>query len=232
MFGTVVNVLAIFVGGVTGTLIKGGLSERFKTIVMQAVGMAVLYIGLSGALSKLMLPEANPILFIISLVLGGLLGEAIGIEDKLERLGDYLQGKFAGHDMISQGFVTASLLFCVGTMAILGSLESGISGVHTTLYAKSVLDGVTSVIFASSMGIGVVLSGITVLVYQGSLTLLAGVIGPLLTSDMLREISVIGGILITGLGLDLLGIKKLKVGNLLPSVLIPVAYYFFEGLFI
>lgn len=226
MLGTIVNVLAVFLGGAAGTLIKSGLSERFKLIVMQAVGMAVMFIGLSGALSKLLLPEANPILFILSLVIGGIAGEAAGIESKLEKLGDYLQKKFSGHDRISQGFVSASLLFCVGTMAILGSLESGISGVHTTLFAKSVLDGVTSVIFASSMGIGVVLSGFTILVYQGSLTLLAGVIGPFLTQDMIREISIVGGILITGLGLNLLGIKKIKVGNLLPSVLVPVIYYF------
>lgn len=228
MLGTIVNTSAIIIGGILGLLIKGGLSERFKSIVLQSVGLAVVFIGLSSSLPNLTNPDSNPVLFVISLVIGGVLGEWVNIEDKLESLGKYLEKKFQNQGSVSQGFVSASLLFCVGTMSVLGAIESGISGVHSILYAKSVLDGVTSIIFAASMGIGVLISALSVFLYQGTLTLLAGVIEPFITTDMLREVSAIGGILITGLGLNLLGITKLRVGNLLPSIIIPVVYY---GLF-
>ncbi len=226
MLGTIVNTIAIIFGTLFGILIKGGLKVKYQVIVKQAVGLAVLFLGASSAIGKMTLPEANPLLFIISLIIGGIVGTLLDIEGKLAKLGDCLQSKFGGgKSTISKAFVTSSLLFCVGTMAILGSLESGIQGVHNTLFAKSVLDGVMSVVLASSLGIGVILSAVTVFVYQGTITLLAAYIGPFLTNDMIREISIVGGILITGLGLDVLEIKTVSVGNLLPAILVPVIYY-------
>ncbi len=233
MLGTIVNAIAILVGGFIGVFIKEGLKERYKQIVMQGIPLAVLFIGASGTIARMLDPKAEPILFIISLVLGGLLGEWLNIEQKLENMGQFLQNKLGkGNSNISQGFVTASLLFCVGTMAILGSLESGLQNVHTTLFAKSVLDGITSIILASTLGVGVILSAGSILIYQGMITLLAQYIQPYMTEDMIREISLVGGILIFALGLTILDIKKIKVGNLLPAVLIPIVYYlpFVQGM--
>lgn len=234
MFGTIVNAVAIFVGGMAGMFLRGGIKERYKTIITQGVALAVLFVGISGALNKMMLPEANPILFIISLVLGGLIGEIVGIEAKLEKLGDWLQSKVKlkkDYGNLSTGFVAASLLFCVGTMAILGPLESGLQDEHGILLAKSTLDGITSVVMASTLGIGVVFSSASVLIYQGIITLLAVWISPYLTADMLRELSIVGGIMITAIGLNLLGLTKIKIGNFLPALFVPVVYYLVLGLF-
>lgn len=230
MLGTVVNVMAIVAGGLLGLFVKNNMPERYRAIVNDTIGLSVVFIGLSSSLSRLILPEANPVLFIISLVVGGLAGEKINIEGRLEKLGALLESRFSeGEGRVAQGFVSASLLFCVGTMAILGSIESGISGVHNILFAKSVLDGVTSVIFASTLGIGVLFSAATVFVYQGAITLLARVISPILTAAMINEISVVGGILITALGLKMLGIKETRVGNMLPAILVPVVYLLIAG---
>lgn len=234
MFGTIVNAVAIFVGAMAGLLLRGGIKEKYKTIVTQGVAMAVLFVGISGALKQMFEPEANPILFIISLVVGGLLGEWIGIEAGLEKLGNWLQSKVRtkkDYGNVSTGFVAASLLFCVGTMAILGPLESGLQGNHAILLAKSTLDGITSVVMASSLGIGVVFSSVSVLLYQGAITLLAFWISPLLTADMMRELSLVGGIMITAIGLNMLGLTKIKIGNLLPAMFIPIIYYLIVGLF-
>lgn len=209
-----------------GVLLKGGIKERYRDIIMTALGLAVLYVGAAGAISGLLDENAQPVLFIISLVIGSAMGEWIDIELRLENLGNYIQSKMSGSDSnISQGFVSASLIFCVGTMAILGSIESGIAGNHTTLYVKSMLDGVMSIILASSMGIGVMLSAVSIFVYQGAITLFAQILEPLMTADVLREINIIGGILISGIGVNILKIKKIKVGNMLPAILVPILYY-------
>lgn len=230
MLGTIVNSAVIIVGSLIGLLIKGNLKERYKQIITQSVGLSIIFVGAGGTLKNMLLLESNPILFIVSLVIGGLVGTLLDIEGALKRLGDYLEAKAGGGESsISRAFVAGSLLFCVGTMAILGSLESGIQGVHSTLYAKSVLDGVMSVIICSTMGIGVIFSAVSVFIYQGTLTMLAGFIEPYLSPDMIREISIIGGILITGLGLDVLEIKKVNVSNMLPAVLVPVIYYMIVG---
>jgi len=226
MLGTIVNVIAILVGGAVGLCLKGGLKPRFQDLIMTAVGLSTLFIGASSALGGLLSADADPILFIISMVIGAFLGELINIGEKLGRFGDALQAKVGGKEGdISTGFVQASLLFCVGSMAILGSLESGVNGNHSILFAKSVLDGVSSIIFASTLGLGVLFSSLSILVYQGLLTLFSSFLQPLLTADMLREISIVGGILIFAIGINMLGIKKVKVGNLLPAVIVPVFYY-------
>lgn len=228
MLGTIVNAAAVLAGGLVGLLIKGGLREKYKEIVMQAISLAVLFLGASSALSGMLDPDAQPVLFIISLVIGSGLGTLLDLDYRLQYLGDLLQAKLGGSGSdISQGFVTASLLFCVGTMSILGALESGIQGVHTTLFVKSVLDGTAAIIFASTLGVGVVLSAGAVFCYQGILTMLARFIQPFLTTDMIREISLVGGILIFALGLNMMEIKKIKVANMLPAILVPVVYYLY-----
>ena len=234
MFGTLVNVAAICAGGLVGLLLRGGLKERFRDIIMQGVALAVLFVGMSSALSNMLKPEANPILFIISLALGAFLGEALGIEAALQRLGNWLQSKVKTKEAqgnIAEGFVAASLLFCVGTMAILGPLESGLQNQHSILFAKSVLDGIAALVMASTLGVGVLFSAASVFVYQGAITLLAVWVSPYLTPDMLRELTIVGGIMITGLGLNMLNITKIKVGNLLPALFVPVVYYLVLGLF-
>lgn len=227
MLGTIINSVAIFAGGFFGLLIKGGLKEKYRDIIMQALGLSVLFTGAASALETMINKNSEPILFIISLVLGSTIGTFFDIEGKLQGFGDFLQKHIGNNNdsNISNGFVTASLMFCVGSMAILGSLESGIKGQHTTLFVKAVLDGTSAIIFASTMGIGVLISGISVLLYQGTLTLFSSFIQPYLTENMLNEISVVGGIMIFALSLNLLEIKKIKVGNMLPSLVIPVVYY-------
>ncbi len=226
MLGTIINTSAIIAGGLAGTFIKNRLTDKYKDIIMQAIGISVVFVGIASSISKMILPEANPILFIISLVIGGIIGEAIGLERKINRFGAYLQNKVANSDnSFSKSFVHASILFCVGSMSILGAIQSGTQNDHQLLYIKSILDGVASVIIAASSGIGVVFAAVSVFVYQGSLTLLSGFFEPYFTEDMSREISIVGGVLIAAIGLDILEIKKIKIANLLPSVFIPVIYY-------
>lgn len=237
--GTIVNTAAVIVGGIAGTLVKSGLGKKYKDIVMQAIGLSVIIIGISGALQGIyQVTQAGQLdrqyitIMIISLVVGGIVGELTGIEDKLDRLGKWFQNRFSkGNGSFSDGFVTASLVFCVGAMAIVGSLEDGLSGDTATLFAKSVLDGVAALIFASTLGIGVAFAAVPVLLYQGSITLLAGVLKPWLTGVVVSQISVTGGVLIMAIGLNLLGIIKVKVGNLLPAVFVPIIYQIILGLF-
>ena len=220
MLGTVVNAIAIIIGGLIGTFIRNGLKENYKKTLMNGVGLTVIIIGIMGAIKS-----ENMILIIISIVLGSIIGEAIGIERKLDSMGNSLEEKLGqGNSNLSKGFVTASLVYCVGAMAIVGSLESGLLGNHDTLFAKSVLDGISSIIFASTLGIGVVFSAIPVFIYQGIIILLASSLRNLLTPDVILEMSAVGGILIMGIGINILEIKKIEVGNMSPSIFIPLIY--------
>lgn len=236
--GTIVNCMAIVAGGSAGTLIKTGLPQRLKDTVMQAIGLAVLVIGLSGTLQGLYRVSGDSLdrqyimIMIFSLVIGGITGEICNIEGGLEKAGDWFQKKFAkGDSTFAEGFVTSSLIYCVGAMAIIGSLEDGLSGNPGTLYAKAVLDGVSAIIFAATMGIGVAFSFIPVLLYQGSITLLADLIRPYLTDIVISQVSLTGSVLIMGIGFNLLGIAKIKVGNLLPAIFIPFIYFLIQRLF-
>jgi uncharacterized membrane protein YqgA involved in biofilm formation len=226
VFGTFVNALAIVAGSLLGLLLRGGIPRAYADTVMQGVGLSVILIGFKSALSS------DALLLVIGCIAaGGLLGEAMGIEDRLERLGNWMERRFAGSgDGISRGFVAASLLFCVGSMAIVGSLESGLTGNHQTLFAKSVLDGVSSVIFASTMGLGVVFSAGSVLLYQGTITLGAALVKPLLSPPVVAQMSAVGGLLIAALGFNILAFGKIKVGNLLPAVFLPVFWFALRGL--
>lgn len=223
MLGTIVNCIAIIIGCLLGLIVKGRLSERISTTIMSGLGLCVLYIGISGALKG-----EDTLLMIISIALGALIGEVIDVDRWLNRLGHYLESKIrkkGGQTIsIAEGFVTASLLFCVGAMAIVGALESGLKGNHETLFAKSLLDGISSIIFTSSLGIGVIFSAVTVLIYQGAIVLGAGFLSSFLSSTVISNISSVGSILIIGLGLNMLGVTKIKIANLLPAVLLPILF--------
>ncbi len=227
MLGNYVNTIAIIVGTILGLLIHKGLKEDYKDTMMQAIGLSVLFIGAATALNGLLDPESEAILFIISLVIGGVVGEMLGLDGALNRLGQFLQNRVGrGDHNVARGFVTASLIFCVGTMAIIGSLESGLRGNYDMLFAKSILDGVTSMILATTLGIGVAFSAAAVFIYQGAIIVFAGTLEPILTIQVIREISIIGGILIFAIGLNMLEIIKVRTVNLLPAVLVPILYYF------
>ena len=226
MLGTIVNCLTIIAGSLVGILFRNGIPEKYNQTVMQAIGLSVILIGIKSALG------CNDLLIIIiSLALGSLIGEWIGIENYLERLGNFLETKFSKNSAsFSTGFVTASLMYCVGSMAIVGSLESGLTGNHDTLFAKATLDGIVSIILSSSLGIGVLFAAVPVLLYQGSITLMAGLLKPLLVPAVISQMSATGGLLIMALGLNMIREKKLKVGNMLPAIFIPLIYFFITNL--
>ncbi|MFN2436170.1 MAG: DUF554 domain-containing protein [Desulfotignum sp.] len=226
MLGTIVNCLAIIAGSMVGLLFKNGIPDRYNQTVMQAVGLAVLLVGLKTAIVS-----DDLLVIIISLALGALVGEGVGIEDRLERLGKFLEKKVSkGSGGFAQGFVTASLIYCVGSMAIVGSLESGLSGNHATLFAKSCLDGIVSIILSSSLGLGVMFSAVPVLLYQGAITLMASVLKPLLVPAVIAQMSGVGGLLILGIGMNMLREKKIKVGNMLPAIFIPLFWFMIQRL--
>jgi uncharacterized protein len=225
MTGTVVNAAAIIVGSLMGVLLKKGLPDRLKGTLMQGIGLGVLLIGFRMALQS-----ENLLIVLASLVLGGIVGETINIELYLEKFGLFIQSKVDENSSIAKAFVTSSLLYCVGSMAVMGALESGLTGNHTTLYAKSILDGVTSIIFASTLGIGVLFSAIPVLIYQGAITMAASLVQPILTTAAVAEMTGTGGLLIIGIGLNVLEIKTIKVGNLLPAILFALLISTLAGL--
>jgi len=218
MKGTIVNVIAIFLGCSVGFILKSKFPEKISKIVMQALGLASLLIGMQMALKT-----DNILLLIFSLVIGGVIGEMIGIEEGLERFGERVRSKFKNNtnsERFVEGFVTASLLYCVGSMAIMGALKEGLSGNPDILYTKSLLDGLTSIAFTATMGIGVLFSAIPVFLYQGGITLLARLIKDFLSPEVINEMTAVGGILILGIGFGLLEIRKIKIGNLLPAILV------------
>ena len=230
MLGTIVNALAIIGGCLIGLIVKGRLTEKISSTIMNGLALCVLFIGISGALKG-----KDTLQMIICIAIGALIGEMIDFDKKLNDLGDMIEKKINSKRKdksnekisISEGFVTSSLLFCVGAMAVVGSLESGLQGNHATLFAKSILDGVSSIIFASSLGVGVLLSSIAVFVYQGSITLLAGGLKAVLTDTVISNMSAVGSLLIVGLGFNMLGASKIKVANLLPAIFIPIIYGLF-----
>lgn len=218
LLGTIVNVVLIIVGGIIGALTKRGIPKRFSDLIMCAIGLVTTVIGITFAIET-----QNILIVIASLVIGGILGEWINIDAKLNQLGESVKGRIKGEQSnVGEGFVTATLLFCIGSMAIMGSLDSGIREDHTILYTKSVMDGISALLFASSMGAGVVLAAVPVLLYQGAITLLASALEPFLSAALITEMSAVGGILLIGLGLSVLEIKKIKVANLLPAIFLPI----------
>ncbi len=227
LLGALVNAGAIILGGLIGLLIRRigrenrpSASGRFQDIVMKGVALCVAYIGISG-----LMKGQNVLVAILSVVIGGLLGELCRLDDGINKLGQLIEQHFSTKDRtvsVTQGFVTASLLFCVGAMTIVGALNSGIQGDHTMQYTKALLDGISAIIFACSLGYGVLFSSAAVFIIQGGITLLAGMISPYLSEIVIAEMTCVGSLLILGLALNLLGITKLKVMNYVPAVFLPI----------
>lgn len=226
MIGTLINVAAIVAGSALGLLLRRGMRQNVADTVLQGLGLCVILIGLSGALKT-----QNTLLCILSVVVGGVIGALLNIENGMNRLGAYAEKKLQRGSSPSEGgsfakgFVTASLVYCVGAMAVVGALDSGIRGDHSTLIAKAALDGVSAVVFASSLGVGVMLSAIPVLLYQGLIALLGSAAAPLLSEAVVLEMSAVGGLLIVGIGINMLLQKELKIANLLPAIFVPLAYF-------
>lgn len=220
MTATFINVALVLLGSALGLLFKNHISQRFMTILTMALGLCVAGIGISSLVST-----QDTLCVIVCMVVGSLIGEAVDIERRLEGAGDLIRTRLihsAEGSRFTEGFVTASLLFCVGAMAIVGALEDGLTHNYSTLFTKAVMDGVLSIIFTAALGIGTAFSIFPVAIYQGSITLLAGVVRPYLTELMIGRISFIGSILIFALGLNLVLNSKLKIGNMLPAVFLPV----------
>ena len=211
--GALVNGGAIVVGGLLGTFGGKLMPEKMRQTVLGATALVSMGIGISGAIGS-----SNQLIPILSLVIGAVIGELLHIEDGVTRAGDWLQKKFGKMGPITDGFVSGSLVFAVGAMAVMGSLDSGLKNDHGTLLAKSVIDFAGSVAFASSMGIGIVFSGLSVLAVEGVMTLLAS----LLTDAVITEISVTGSLMIIGIGLNVLGVTKLRILNMTPALLLPI----------
>ena len=234
LLGTLANVMSILTGGAAGLALKKFLPKRITETIMQGIGLAVIIIGLSGALSAAFtvadgkISSDHILIMIISLALGALIGELINIDGKLNAFAESREKKTANPGEAStfaQGFITATLVFCVGSMAIIGALEDGINKNRDILFAKSILDGIAAMIFASTLGAGVLFSAVSVGVYQGAITLLAIFLAPYLNDVVVTQISLIGSVLIVSIGLNLLQIAKIKVSNLLPAIFVPIVYY-------
>lgn len=217
--GVIVNTLAIIVGSLLGVGLNAGISKKISDTIMKGIGLVVLIIGISGALTG-----ERTIVMVVSIVAGACLGEWIDIDHFFKLAVQKIESKFIRKNTSStfgQGFVTATLLFCVGSMAIIGSLEGGLVQDHSTLYTKSVLDGITATILASTLGIGVMFSSAPVFIWQGSIFLLAGVLQPFLSPEVITEVIATGSILLIGLGLNMLEITELKILNYMPAMFFP-----------
>jgi uncharacterized membrane protein YqgA involved in biofilm formation len=224
MGATFINAGLILLGSMLGLFFNKLISQRFISIITHALGLCVLGIGISSAVGT-----KNVLCVIVCMVVGTLLGEAIDIERRLDAGGNLLRAKLIrseGNSRFTEGFVNASVLFCVGAMAIMGSLEAGLHGNWSILISKGVIDGVTAITFAAAMGIGAAFSVIPLILYQGAMTLLATVVGPYLGDAVITEMSAVGGTIIMGIAINMLGIGnvRIKSGNMLPAIFLPILY--------
>lgn len=231
--GTIVNTLAVIVGSGIGLIIKGGLKQRYQQTIMQALGLATIFIGASGVMSGMLkvmdsgLETQGSMLLIASLVFGAIVGEFLNIELRLEQLGNWIKNKVKvkNDTTFVEGFVTSALVICVGAMAIVGSLQDGLQGDPSTLYAKAILDFIIVMVFASTLGIGVMFSALPLFVYQGSITLFSSFLRPFLTETVILNLSFVGSVLIFAVGVNLCFGNKIKVANLLPAMIIPFFFH-------
>jgi uncharacterized membrane protein YqgA involved in biofilm formation len=225
MFGTIVNAAAIIIGGLLGTVLGHRFPDKMKTTVIQGLGLTVLLVGMQMAIQS-----KNLLMVIFSIVIGGIIGEWIDIEEALHRVGRWIESKFKGGDgNIAAAFVRTSLIYCVGAMAITGAIQDGLSHDPSTLIAKGMIDGFSAIAFSATMGIGVVLSAIPVFLYQGLLTIAANWVEFFMTGPIVLEMTATGGLLIMGIGLNIMEITKIKVGNLLPAIFVAVILTYFFG---
>lgn len=226
MIGVFVNVAAVILGSIIGLLCKKGINKKITDAVIMGLGLCVMYVGITGVLKG-----QNAIVAVVSMALGGAIGTIIDIDKQINKLGDFVAQKVRRGDSqvsVADGFVTACLMFCIGAMAIVGSLNSGlgVEGGLEMIYTKSVLDFISSIVLSASFGIGVIFSSIFVLVFQGGIVLLAGLIAPVLTANVIAEITCVGSLMIIGLSLNILGATKIKIANYLPAlVLVPIVVY-------
>ncbi len=220
MLGVVINTAAVIVGSLVGLLLKKGIPESVKDIVMKGIALCTMYIGIQGALKG-----ENTLVLIISIVLGSIIGQSLDLDKQLNNFALKLENKFkkpGEETSIAQGFIAASLLFCVGAMTIVGSLQAGLTGNNEMLITKSTLDLISSCIFASALGIGVLFSASFVFIFQGTIVLLAQYISPFLGDYVIAEMTCAGSILILGLSLNILGVTNLKIMNYLPAIFLPI----------
>lgn len=219
MSGVLINTLAVIVGSIIGLIFNKGISKKIVDAVMIGIGLCTIYIGLSGALKG-----KNTLILIISMVIGSALGTWLDIDGKLNRLAEYAEKKYKSPTgkgiSIAEGFITGSLLFCVGAMSIIGSLNAGLSGDNKMLYTKSILDFISSAMLSVSLGVGVLASSLFVLVFQGGIVLLSQFLQPILTASAIAEITCAGSLVIFALGLNLIGVTKIKVANYIPSIIV------------
>ena len=240
MLGPLVNALVIVACSLVGCFLVRGIPERFEDHIKKVLGLAVTFVGIKGSLEN-----QNVLLLIMSIVIGAVIGELINIDKWMNKFGQWTEQKLGmgqpqddagisrgkrGHSF-SKGFVSASILFCTGSMAIVGSMQSGLQGNHEILFAKSILDGSISLIFGASLGIGVAFSAVAVLVYQGAIALASQAISGYLTPDIIREMSAVGSLVIAGIGFNFLGVKEIKVANLIPAVFVPWLWLVLAGFF-
>lgn len=229
LLGAAVNAAAIFLGSAIGLLFKKGIPERMQKTLTAALGLCVVFIGFKGAM------DGGTLLIVsLSLVLGGLLGEWLDIDRRLNQFGAFLQKKISKNpeSTFGEGFVSATLFVCVGAMAIVGAIDAGMKSDFGTYYTKALLDGVTVLIMTASLGFGCFFSGVVLLVYEGALTLAAQFIAGFLTEQMITELSCVGSILVLAIGLNLLKITKIKVANLLPAAFLPIVFCLISDIFI
>ncbi|GFZ33158.1 putative membrane protein YdfK [Clostridium zeae] len=224
MIGTIVNCISIISGSILGTAFKKGIKDEYKEIMLQAMGLSATVLGISSAVNSISKSNYH-VLFIISIAIGGLIGQSLGLTRKV----DSIAGKFSKNNLV-EGLSTAVLLFCAGTLSILGPLESALKGDNTLLFTNSILDGITSIVLASNFGIGIAISSFILFIWQGLIYLSANIVSAYMTTDLLNEISIIGGILILSSGLNILKIKKIEVLNFLPSLLVPVLFFVIKAL--
>lgn len=223
MIGVFANTATIIIGSIIGLLIKKGLSERIANAMTTATALAVVYIGIDG-----MLNGENTLILVMSMVIGGVIGTLLNLDGHLESLGNKIENKFSnGNGKIAEGFVSATLLFCVGAMTIVGSLQSGLSGNHEMLFTKSILDLISSIVLASTLGWGVMLAAVSVFAIQGSIVLLAQAVEPFLSTAVIAEMTCAGSVLILALALNMLGITKIKLMNFVPAIFIPIVLCLF-----
>lgn len=220
MLGVIVNTLAVVVGGLVGLLIKKGVPERYSDAIMKGFGLCVLYIAIKGAFDG-----TNVLVLIVSVAIGAVIGTFLKLDEGIHTLGDKLEKRFNsgdGKSTFAQGFVTASLVFCVGAMTVVGSLDAGLTGDNSTLYTKALLDGIMSIVFASTLGVGVLFSAVFIFVFQGAIALLAGIIQPFLTDYSIAEMSCVGSVIMMAVATNMMGITKVKVMNLVPAIFLPI----------
>lgn len=217
LIGSIVNGAAIVIGALVGMLGGKLMPEHMKNAIISALALITIGIAVPGLMGS-----SKPLVPILSLIIGTIIGELLDIDGAVNRLGDFLQKKVGGKGAFTEGFVTGSLIFAVGAMAVMGALDSGIKGDHAILIAKSVIDAVSAVVFASTMGIGVAFSGLTVFVWEGLITVLASAVAPYLSAAVIAEITFTGSLMILAISFNMLGVTKIKVLNMTPALLLPI----------